>query len=65
MKSHKKFRFADASFESLGRVKIPLVTPSGVPPVYFTLDVVSANVPVLLGMDVLDSEDLVADFRMS
>ena len=60
-KSHKQFRFADASFESLGHIKIPLGTPPGVSPVYISLEVVSADVPALLGMDVLDAESLVAD----
>ena len=39
-KSPKKFKFADAVFQSLGRVDLPLATPSGIPPIYISLDVV-------------------------
>lgn len=44
---------------------MPLGTPTGISPVYFTLDVVSADVPALVGMDVHDAESLVADTSYS
>ena len=61
LRSFKQFRFAGASFTSLGRVDLPLATPSHFRPVFVTVDVVSADVPALLGLDVLEAESLVAD----
>ena len=56
-----RFRFADRLFDSLGKVTLFLSTPSGIPPIRVVLDVVRANIPALLGMDVLDREALIAD----
>ena len=57
-KSFKRFRFADSTFQSLGLIDLPLATPNGIPPIYITMDVVAANVPALLGLDVLDEHSL-------
>lgn len=64
-KSLKRFRFADASFNSLGQVEIPLATPGHLKPIYVNLDVVSADVPALLGLDILDTESLFPDTAMN
>lgn len=58
--SDRRFRFADAVFESLGRIDLPLATPNGIPTVFLSLDVVSADVPALLGF-VLDHFSLTPD----
>lgn len=42
-------------------MKLPLATPDGKTTILVTLDVVSADIQALLGMDVLDSECLIAD----
>ena len=55
------FRFAGNTFESLVQNSIQLKTPFGVAPVYVQLDVFQADIPALLGMDVLDRESLMAD----
>ena len=52
--SSSRFRFADTTFQSHGQVTIPLATSPGVPPIQVPLDVVSADIPALLGLDILD-----------
>ena len=59
--SRNRFRFADSIFESLGKICIPLRTPPGVTPVPVVMDVVQADIPPLLGIDILDKESLIAD----
>ena len=59
--SHNRFRFADTTFKSLGTVTIPLAAPAGIKPIPVVLDIVDADIPALLGLDVLDKESLVAD----
>lgn len=56
--SNRKFRFADSEFESLGTAMIPLETPPGIPTIQVSLDVVSTDVPALLGRDVMDENSL-------
>ena len=56
-----RFRFADKLFDSLGKVSLFLSTPKGIPPICVELDVVQADIPALLGMDILDREGLIAD----
>ena len=54
--SQNRFRFANSVFESRGKITIPLRTPLGIPPVNVDLDIVDADIPALLGMDVMDRE---------
>jgi len=56
--SSKRFRFADATFDSLGRVFLPLATPCGVMAIYVPIDVVAADIPALMGLDVMDQHKL-------
>ena len=56
--SNRKFRFADSVFESLGTVMVPLETPPVIPTIKVVLDVISADIPALLGMDVMDDNSL-------
>ena len=56
--SRNRLRFADAVYESLGSVSIPLKTPAGTPKILVELDIVQADVPALLGLDILDKESL-------
>ncbi len=63
--SHRRFRFADTTLESLGRVKIPLWTLPGAPTIVIDSYIVAADVPALLGMDVLDRALLVPDTVMN
>ena len=56
--SNRTFRFADSEHESLGTIIIPLETPPGISTIQVCLDVVSADVPALLGMDVMDENSL-------
>eukprot|EP00180_Rhodochaete_pulchella_P000616 Plantae.Rhodophyta-Rhodochaete_pulchella.ctg14528.p1 GENE.Plantae.Rhodophyta-Rhodochaete_pulchella.ctg14528~~Plantae.Rhodophyta-Rhodochaete_pulchella.ctg14528.p1 ORF type:complete len:115 (+),score=7.20 Plantae.Rhodophyta-Rhodochaete_pulchella.ctg14528:136-480(+) len=58
--SARKFRFANTTFSSVGRVQILLVTPSNVPPIPVFLDV-PAGVPGLLDLDVADQHSLLPD----
>lgn len=45
-------------FHSLGKVEVPFATPPGVRPIFVSLDVVSADVPALLGLNVLEKHGL-------
>ena len=56
--SRNRFRFADAVYNSLGQIKLPLLTPPGQPTIDVILYVVTADIPSLLGMDLLDKESL-------
>ena len=60
-RSSHRFRFGDESFQSLSRISLPLATPPGGKPILVYFDIVQANIPPLLGMDVLYREKLVAD----
>ena len=60
-RSAHRFRIEDESFQSLGRISLPLATLVGVEPILVEFDIVQANIPHLLGMSVLDREKLVAD----
>lgn len=51
-------RFSEVSFECLRKVKIPILTPSGVPKIILDLYLVDANIPVLLCMYVINIENL-------
>ena len=42
-------------------MEIPLATPTGIPPIWVSLDVVAADVPALLGLDVLYTHALLLD----
>ena len=57
-RSHRKFKFGDMSSESLGTCFIPLATPPGMDPIMVEVDVVRAEIPALLGMNLLDKESL-------
>lgn len=52
--------FGDGLHMSLGKLEMRLPTPDGAF-LAMSVDVVSADVPLLLGIDVLDREQLVAD----
>lgn len=56
--SSTTFRFGDGKYESLGKLAIRIPTPnkSYIP---LLIDVVSADVPHLLGLDRLDEEQIV------
>lgn len=56
--SGNSFRFADAVYKSLGKISIPLHTPAGIPNIPVEVDIVEADIPALLGLDVLDEESL-------
>ena len=56
-----RFRFANKVFDSFGKIILYLDTPNGVPPIPVELDLVQADIPALLGIDVLDREGRIAD----
>ncbi len=60
-KSRRWFRFEGAVFESLGTVEPPLATPDGFPQILVVIDIVSADVPPLVVLDVFDDESIFAD----
>eukprot|EP00171_Calliarthron_tuberculosum_P023424 IDg23424t1 len=60
-KSNRRFRFADTTFGSFGTAELPFQTPPGSPLVFVTLDIVPADIPALIGLDVFDSETLIVD----
>ena len=59
--SPNRFRFADTSYNSLGKVSLPLATPPSGPPIVAEMDIVNADIPALLGLHVLDREALMAN----
>ena len=59
--SSRYFRFGDVVVKSLGLVEVALDTPQNAPNIMVLMDIVSVNIPALLGLDVLDNESLYAD----
>ena len=58
--SRTEFRFGDRSFRSLGAIPIRIPTPNG-SFIEHRFDVVKADVPLLLGLDLLDSSGLIVN----
>lgn len=56
--SNQHFRFADNTFKSLGIVHIELDTPLRATSISVGLEVLQADVPALLGVDVMEKEGL-------
>lgn len=56
--SESSFRFGDVVFDSLGTVVLPFQTPRYEKPIPIDIDVVSVNVPDLLGLDGMDYHSL-------
>ncbi len=61
MQSVSSFRFGDFTVKSLGVVEIHLEVPSHGHSIPVLMDIVPVYVPELLGLDVLDSENLYSD----
>jgi len=59
--SPNSFRFANETFRSIGSLTLYLETPAGVRTVPVDIDVVVADIPPLLGLDVIDRERLTPD----
>jgi len=59
--SPHSFRFANETFHSIGSLTLYLETPAGVATVAVDIDVVTADIPPLLGLDVIDHESLTPD----
>ena len=60
LKSSLKFKFGDGSFRSMGKVKMHIQI-SKENSISFFADVIQAEIPLLLGLDVLDKEKLVVN----
>ena len=60
-RSSGRFRFASASFNSLGRAQLPLQTPRHALPMQVALGVAPADMPALLGLGALDEHSLHRD----
>ena len=58
--SGNSFRFGDMTVPSMGILELWLKVPSPRRPIPVLVDIVAVNVPALLGLDVLDSEQLYA-----
>lgn len=59
-KSNTTFRFGDGSFKSLEKIPIRIPTPNN-SYISIGMDIVGAEIPMLIGIDVLDKERLNAD----
>lgn len=57
-KSENRFRFGDQSFSSVGKVTVRSETPTGIEPIAVDVDIVTADILPLLGLDILDREGL-------
>ena len=58
--SRSEFKFGDGTFKSKGKIKVRIPTPDG-SFIEIDIDVVEADVPMLLGIDVMDRERIVAN----
>lgn len=59
--SQHGFKFPNDTYSSLGSIILPLYTLPGVPTTYIKMDIVPADVPALLGLGVLDANQLNVD----
>ena len=57
-KSNHSFRFGNSVHQSLGIITLPLKTPDMMKDILVDLDIVSADIPALLGLDAMDRESL-------
>lgn len=55
------FKFANATYSSLGSIELPLHTTPSIPTIIVNMEIVPADVPALLGLDVLDEHQLTVD----
>ena len=56
--STNSFRFGNVVFRSVGTVVLQLKTPKGAEKIFVQLDIVAADMPALLGIDVMDAVGL-------
>ena len=61
MMSDIEIHFGDKTVKSLVIIVISLAKPPGIPVIPITPCIVPADVPALLGIDILDSKSLYAD----
>lgn len=59
-KLYSRLRFGDESYSSLGTMPIRIPANEGTF-IYLDVDVLKADVPLLIGLDILDKEGLVAE----
>lgn len=59
--STKSFPFFDACYKSLGTIDLKLAAPAGMWNIYVKLDVVAADIPTFLRLDILNSHSLIAE----
>lgn len=57
-KSTRRFKFSYVIFQSLGLNDLPLATPSGKSPIYITLDILSADIPPVMRLEVMNAHSL-------
>ena len=58
VQSNRSFKFAEAVYQSLGMVVVPLETTANILVIHVVMDVVTADIPALLGLDLMDQESL-------
>lgn len=58
-KSIASFRFGDRTHTSMGTIPIQIPVPGGTF-IHLEIDLVPPDVPLLIGLDILDQEQLVA-----
>lgn len=56
--SVNSFRIAYTVYQSMGKITIPLHTPTGIPNIPVELYIVEADIPAFLGPNVLEEESL-------
>lgn len=61
IKSRNSFRFDDVTVTSQWLIEIALDTSPNIPPIYLLMDLLVADIPALLGLDVLHGENFFAD----
>ena len=62
LKSNVSFKFGDIIHKSLGKMRVSIPTPNG-SCMAFTCDIVRADIPLLLGLDVMRREGLIINVR--
>ncbi len=61
IRSTNSLRFSDVTVPSLGLIEIALEVPTPRRSIPVLMDIAAVDIPALLGLDILDSEQLYAD----
>ena len=61
VRNGRVYRFDDMSAKSLGLIELAIATSDNITPIHFLMDVVSVDIPALLGLDIMDGNCLMVE----